>query len=128
MSAALTYVLTHPATVAALNLGAAFTADWALGVLTAIVRGNFQFAKLPQILSTTIASTELKVIVSGFLSGALAWYIGHQGAPLELQSVGTYIITAASAAAAVYSIPTWRDVVAKALSLLGVTQLVRKGA
>jgi hypothetical protein len=102
----LAYLWAHPEVVAAFNLALALGLDWALGILSAIVRGKFDLGYLPAILSNQLATTEAKAIGTLLVSGAVL-AMGRQ----EDAAYAAFI--AFSGAASIYSVPTWRDVVDK---------------
>jgi len=100
------YLLAHPVQAAVADLGAALAADWLSGIIVALAGGTFAVAALPRILSSQLATKEALAIYGLVVTSAAA-------ALTAGQDVANAVLLAAAGAAALYSIPLWRDAAVK---------------
>lgn len=102
----------HPRESAIISLALALAGNWILGTLDALVRGEFSFQRWPGIISSQLASTEVKVIGGLMLTAAVTAYSQHLFTVPAQQLTALVIdqaLNAAAAAAALYSAALWRE-------------------
>jgi hypothetical protein len=106
VQAVVDFVRAHPLLAAALWLIAMLAMDVILGALDGLIRGEFSWDKLPQVLKTKVYKNPFARALLGLL--AAAWFARPEG-----QSIQDLLVGALTAAAALYSLPISRDVVQK---------------
>ena len=100
------FIHTHPLLAAAIFLVAMLSLDVLLGAGDALLRGEYSWAKLPQVLKTKLYANPYARALLGLL--AAAWLAKPEG-----QSLQDFLVAVLAAATALYSAPIAKDVVQK---------------